>query len=244
MKGEELFIVYKRVAELLRERGVIAVDPQVGEFRTSFDMAGASLTLLWLDEELERLWLAPADTPAHRTSTTDLRDSAQDRDESVEVASTVPAATAASQAAAAWIADALAAVSAAVHARAIRQEEAGADAPLAVAAAAAATERAAQATSALVPRIGPARSHGARSLGTPDPGAVSFALIMTTLGDKTRRGRTDGGGRAMNKLRVVIGSDDAGFGYKMQIRADLEHDDRIAEVHDVGVDAQGRTAYR
>ena len=47
------------------------MDPQVGEFCTSFDMAGASLTLLWLDDELESLWLAPADTPAFRTGAVD-----------------------------------------------------------------------------------------------------------------------------------------------------------------------------
>ncbi|ARC58313.1 PTS-dependent dihydroxyacetone kinase, dihydroxyacetone-binding subunit DhaK [Frondihabitans sp. 762G35] len=64
VKTEELFIVYRRVAALLEERGLTIVDPQVGEFCTSFDMAGASLTLLWLDDELERLWTAPADTPA------------------------------------------------------------------------------------------------------------------------------------------------------------------------------------
>ena len=33
---------------------------------TSFDMAGASLTLFWLDDELERFWARPADTPAYR----------------------------------------------------------------------------------------------------------------------------------------------------------------------------------
>ena len=66
VKYEELFVVFGRVAELLREAGLEVVDPQVGEFCTSFDMAGASLTLFWVDEELERLWSAPADTPAFR----------------------------------------------------------------------------------------------------------------------------------------------------------------------------------
>ncbi len=41
--------------------------PLVGELATSLDMAGCSLTLTWLDDELERLWLAPSDAPAfHR----------------------------------------------------------------------------------------------------------------------------------------------------------------------------------
>jgi dihydroxyacetone kinase len=66
VKYEELFVVYRRVAQLLAEAGIEAVDPQVGELVTSFDMAGTSLTLFWLDEELERLWLAPVDAPTFR----------------------------------------------------------------------------------------------------------------------------------------------------------------------------------
>ncbi|AFR28770.1 dihydroxyacetone kinase family protein [Arthrobacter sp. Rue61a] len=66
VKYEELFVVYRRVAKLLAEAGIEAVDPQVGELVTSFDMAGTSLTLFWLDSELEKLWLAPADAPAFR----------------------------------------------------------------------------------------------------------------------------------------------------------------------------------
>lgn len=71
VKYEELFVVYRRMSRLLAERGLVLVDPQVGEYCTSFDMAGASLTLLWLTPELERLWLAPADTPAFRTGSVD-----------------------------------------------------------------------------------------------------------------------------------------------------------------------------
>ncbi|MFK0006537.1 dihydroxyacetone kinase family protein [Paenarthrobacter sp. NPDC090520] len=66
VKYEELFVVYRRVAQLLADAGVVAVDPQVGELVTSFDMAGTSLTLFWLDDQLEELWLAPADAPAFR----------------------------------------------------------------------------------------------------------------------------------------------------------------------------------
>ncbi|MBC3760240.1 dihydroxyacetone kinase family protein [Quadrisphaera oryzae] len=65
-KYEELFVVWKDVARLLGERGLVVVEPEVGELVTSLDMAGCSLTLTWLDEELERLWAAPADTPAYR----------------------------------------------------------------------------------------------------------------------------------------------------------------------------------
>ncbi|GAA3357287.1 dihydroxyacetone kinase family protein [Saccharopolyspora gregorii] len=66
VKYEELFVVYRRVAALLAEAGVEVVEPEVGELVTSFDMAGASLTLCWLDEELERFWRAPADSAAYR----------------------------------------------------------------------------------------------------------------------------------------------------------------------------------
>ncbi|GAB3694282.1 dihydroxyacetone kinase family protein [Saccharopolyspora tripterygii] len=65
-KYEELFVVWGTAARLLAEAGVEVVAPEVGELVTSLDMAGCSLTLTWLDDELERLWLAPADTPAYR----------------------------------------------------------------------------------------------------------------------------------------------------------------------------------
>ena len=51
---------------MLRERGYTVVEPEVGELVTSLDMAGCSLTVMWLDDELERFWTAPADTPAYR----------------------------------------------------------------------------------------------------------------------------------------------------------------------------------
>ncbi|WP_156761202.1 dihydroxyacetone kinase family protein [Microbacterium karelineae] len=66
LKYEEMFVVYRRIAQLLDAAGIEAVDPHVGEYCTSFDMAGTSLTLFWLDDELERLWHAPVDTPAYR----------------------------------------------------------------------------------------------------------------------------------------------------------------------------------
>jgi dihydroxyacetone kinase len=66
VKYEELFVVYRRIAALLQQAGIEIVDPEVGELVTSFDMAGASLTLFWLDDELERFWRAPADAPAYR----------------------------------------------------------------------------------------------------------------------------------------------------------------------------------
>ncbi|MDN5685632.1 MAG: dihydroxyacetone kinase family protein [Brachybacterium sp.] len=65
VKHEELFVVYAKVAELLEAAGITPVRPEVGEFITSLDMAGLSLSLVFLDAELERHWLAPVDTPAH-----------------------------------------------------------------------------------------------------------------------------------------------------------------------------------
>ncbi|HKS02411.1 MAG TPA: dihydroxyacetone kinase family protein [Arthrobacter sp.] len=69
-KHEELFVLWGTVAPLLREAGYTLVLPEVGELVTSLDMAGVSLTVTWLDDELEPLWAAPAETPAYRRGTT------------------------------------------------------------------------------------------------------------------------------------------------------------------------------
>lgn len=45
------------------------------------------------------------------------------------------------------------------------------------------------------------------------------------------------------KLRIAVGSDDAGFDHKEAVKADFLDDDRVAEVVDVGVDADGHTDY-
>ncbi|WP_229405945.1 dihydroxyacetone kinase family protein [Micromonospora sp. NBRC 110038] len=66
VKYEELFVVYRRVAELLAAAGVQVVAPAVGELVTSFEMAGVSLTVCWLTDELVPLWCAPADAPGFR----------------------------------------------------------------------------------------------------------------------------------------------------------------------------------
>lgn len=65
-KYEELFVLWKDILPMLELAGLEVVLPEVGEFVTSLDMAGCSLTVTWLDEELEELWCAPADTPAFR----------------------------------------------------------------------------------------------------------------------------------------------------------------------------------
>ncbi|GAF50346.1 homodimeric dihydroxyacetone kinase [Rhodococcus wratislaviensis] len=65
-KYEELFVLWKHVGALLRDRGLELIAPIAGEYVTSLDMAGCSLTVCWLDDELETLWTAPAQTPAMR----------------------------------------------------------------------------------------------------------------------------------------------------------------------------------
>ena len=63
-KYEELFVLYAEIAPLLREAGLETHEPLIGEFVTSLDMAGCSLSLFWLDDDLERLHDAPTVTPA------------------------------------------------------------------------------------------------------------------------------------------------------------------------------------
>jgi dihydroxyacetone kinase len=304
VKYEELFVVYRNVDRLLRAAGVEVVDPEVGEFCTSFDMAGCSLTLLWLGNEpggeLERLWTAPADTPAFRRGSVSEREHV-DSSATAAAQKTIPPASDESRQAATFIADLLARMAEAIDtqadelgrmdsvagdgdhgigmqrgsragARAARSAaDAGAGAgttlaeagdawsdqgggtsgviwgrilqtlgktlgdeapvnaavvaaavgeardvvmgfgkakvgdktmvdaivpfaddlsasvdagrPLRVAwpQAAAVAEQAAQRTADMAAKLGRARSHGDKSIGTPDPGAVSFALICTTV---------------------------------------------------------------
>lgn len=56
----ELYIVYKRVSQILLERGITAQFVFVGEYMTSLEMNGLSITLMRLDDELQRLLEAPA----------------------------------------------------------------------------------------------------------------------------------------------------------------------------------------
>ncbi len=65
-KYEELFVLWTAIASLLEKAGLDVVAPEAGEFVTSLDMQGCSLTLLWLDDELERYWTAACDTPVLR----------------------------------------------------------------------------------------------------------------------------------------------------------------------------------
>jgi dihydroxyacetone kinase-like protein len=58
----ELYLLYHLAEQYFSERGVVIARSLVGNFTTSLDMAGASITLTVLDEELTRLWDAPVQT--------------------------------------------------------------------------------------------------------------------------------------------------------------------------------------
>src|SRR5262245_60419763 len=60
---EELYILYRSVATILAGEGISVHRVWVGEYATSLEMAGASVTLLRLDDDLKRLVDAPAETP-------------------------------------------------------------------------------------------------------------------------------------------------------------------------------------
>ncbi|VXC33681.1 dihydroxyacetone kinase, N-terminal domain [Nocardioides sp. AX2bis] len=62
----ELYLMYGEVTRLLASAGVEVARCLVGNYITSLDMAGASLTLLAADEEMVRLWDAPVSTPGLR----------------------------------------------------------------------------------------------------------------------------------------------------------------------------------
>jgi dihydroxyacetone kinase-like protein len=62
----ELYLLYGEIERGLRARGLEPVRRLVGPFITSLEMAGASLTLLELDDDLVQLWDAPVHTAALR----------------------------------------------------------------------------------------------------------------------------------------------------------------------------------
>ena len=65
---EELLIAYRRVASQLGEAGVTVAHRMVGHYATSMEMAGLSLSLFALDDEMETLLAAPTDCPFWRAS--------------------------------------------------------------------------------------------------------------------------------------------------------------------------------
>jgi len=62
----ELYLMYAEVRAVLERAGVTVARSLVGPYMTSLDMAGCSVTLLRMDDELLRLWDAPVRTPGLR----------------------------------------------------------------------------------------------------------------------------------------------------------------------------------
>jgi phosphoenolpyruvate---glycerone phosphotransferase subunit DhaK len=62
----ELYVIYNELHKQLEERGLTATRTLVGNYITSLEMAGVSITILTLDDELTELWDAPVHTPALR----------------------------------------------------------------------------------------------------------------------------------------------------------------------------------
>jgi dihydroxyacetone kinase-like protein len=62
----ELYLVYNDLQRFLGERGIKITRNLIGPYITSLEMAGCSITLLKLDDELTRLWDAPVNTAGLR----------------------------------------------------------------------------------------------------------------------------------------------------------------------------------
>ncbi|MFE4838093.1 dihydroxyacetone kinase family protein [Arthrobacter sp. NPDC056691] len=125
-KYEELFLLWGTVAQLLREAGLKVVDAEVGELVTSLDMGGVSLTLMWLDDELETFWTADAYTPAFRKQRAPIAAAAgyvQDADGGVRETRAIPEASPAAVVLAGTALSALESMAASLHANEARLGE-------------------------------------------------------------------------------------------------------------------------
>lgn len=72
VKYEELYVLYNNIFAILKEKNIEIVEPEVGELVTSFEMAGASLTFTWLNDEQEGFWKKPTYTPGYKKGTVSL----------------------------------------------------------------------------------------------------------------------------------------------------------------------------
>jgi dihydroxyacetone kinase-like protein len=59
----EMFILYNRLDEILKSKKIKPYNPLIGNIITTQEMAGFSLSMAKADDEVKRLWSAPADTP-------------------------------------------------------------------------------------------------------------------------------------------------------------------------------------
>ena len=64
--NEELYILFRAAKRILEEMGITLVQPLVGNYATSMEMSGASITLMKMDDDLETLLAAPAHNPFWR----------------------------------------------------------------------------------------------------------------------------------------------------------------------------------
>lgn len=62
----ELYIINRKLAQLLAEKGILVHDMDVGTYVTSLEMAGASITLMKLDDELRRYYDMPCRSPYYK----------------------------------------------------------------------------------------------------------------------------------------------------------------------------------
>lgn len=62
----ELYLIYNAAAKLLEENGISISRSLVGNYVTALDMAGASITLCLLDDEIKQHWDSPVHTAALR----------------------------------------------------------------------------------------------------------------------------------------------------------------------------------
>jgi phosphoenolpyruvate---glycerone phosphotransferase subunit DhaK len=62
----ELYIVANELAKIVQSRDITIARSLIGSYITSLEMAGCSITLLRLDDEMVRYWDAPVHTPALR----------------------------------------------------------------------------------------------------------------------------------------------------------------------------------
>ena len=91
VKYEEMFVFYNDVVPLLARAGVQPYNPLIGEFVTSLDMAGMSLSLFWWVEELKALLDATASSPAFTSIGPDVAGMATTASRAVNVAGTAAA---------------------------------------------------------------------------------------------------------------------------------------------------------
>lgn len=71
---EELYLIYRRAHHVLEQKGITVHRKYIGEYATSLEMAGASLSVLHLDEELTELIDSPARSPFFHQGSVDLAD--------------------------------------------------------------------------------------------------------------------------------------------------------------------------